>query len=52
MPAQKEGELSEGAILSFLTTREGATLVRGILGIEQKAIRRNVIEFIDALKGR
>src|SRR3984885_13100055 len=52
MPAQKEGELSEGAILSFLATREGATLVRGFLAIEQKTIRRNVIEFIDTLKGR
>jgi transcriptional regulator with XRE-family HTH domain len=52
MPAQKEGELSEGAILSFLATREGATLVRGFLAIEQKTIRRNVIEFIETLKGR
>ena len=52
MPAQKEGELSEGAILAFLATREGATLVRGFLGIEQKSIRRNVIDFIDTLKGR
>jgi len=48
----KDGELSESAILSFLATREGATLVRGFLAIEQKAIRRNVIEFIDTLKGR
>ena len=52
MSAQKEGELSESAILSFLTTREGASLVRGFLAIEQKTIRRNVIEFIDTLKGR
>jgi transcriptional regulator with XRE-family HTH domain len=52
MPAQKEGELSEGAILAFLATREGATLVRGFLGIEQKSIRRNVIDFISTLKGR
>jgi transcriptional regulator with XRE-family HTH domain len=51
-PAQKDGELSEGAILSFLATREGATLVRGFLAIEQKSIRRNVIDFIDTLKGR
>ena len=51
-PAQKEGELSEGAILSFLATREGATLVRGFLAIEQKTIRKNVIDFIDTLKGR
>jgi transcriptional regulator with XRE-family HTH domain len=52
MPAQKEGELSESAILSFLATREGATLVRGFLAIDQKSIRRNVIDFIDTLKGR
>jgi transcriptional regulator with XRE-family HTH domain len=52
MRAQKDGELSEGAILSFLATREGATLVRGFLAIEQKTIRRNVIDFIDTLKGR
>ncbi len=52
MPAQKEGELSEGTILSFLGTREGATLVRGFLAIEQKDTRRNVIDFIDTLKGR
>ena len=52
MAAQKDGELSEGAILSFLATREGATLVRGFLAIEQKIIRKNVIEFIDTLKGR
>lgn len=52
MPAQKEGELSEGAILSFLATREGAALVRGFLAIEQKSIRSNVIDFIGTLKGR
>ena len=52
MPARKEGELSEGAILAFLATREGAALVRGFLAIEQKTIRRNVIDFIDTLKGR
>jgi transcriptional regulator with XRE-family HTH domain len=52
MPAPKDGELSEGAILSFLATREGSTLVRGFLAIEQKTIRRNVIDFIDTLKGR
>src|ERR1700729_3344648 len=52
MPAQKDGELSEGAILSFLATREGATLVRGFLGIEQKLIRKNVIDFIETLKTR
>src|SRR3984957_7022002 len=52
MPAQKDGELSEGAILSFLATREGATLVRVFLAIEQKVIRSNVIDFIGTLKGR
>jgi transcriptional regulator with XRE-family HTH domain len=52
MPAQKEGELSEGAILSFLATREGAALVRGFLAIQQKTIRSNVVDFIGTLKGR
>ena len=52
MPAPNEGELSEDAIVSFLATREGATLVRGFLAIKQKPIRRNVIDFIDTLKGR
>jgi transcriptional regulator with XRE-family HTH domain len=52
MPAQKEGELSEGAILSFLATREGAALVRGFLAIKQKTIRSNVIDFIGTLKGQ
>ena len=41
-----EGELSERAILSFLSTREGATLVRGFLAIKQKPIRRALIDFI------
>jgi transcriptional regulator with XRE-family HTH domain len=50
MPAPKEGELSEGAILSFLATREGATLVRGFLAVKQKSIRHNLIEFIGTLK--
>jgi transcriptional regulator with XRE-family HTH domain len=50
MPAQNEGELSEGVILSFLATREGAALVRSFLAIKQKIIRRNVIDFIDTLK--
>jgi transcriptional regulator with XRE-family HTH domain len=52
MPAPQEGELSEGAIVSFLGTREGAALVRGFLAIKQKAIRHNVIEFIGTLKGQ
>jgi transcriptional regulator with XRE-family HTH domain len=49
-PAPKEGELSESAIVSFLATREGATLVRGFLAIKEKAIRQNLIGFIDTLK--
>jgi transcriptional regulator with XRE-family HTH domain len=52
MPAPPEGELSEGAIVSFLGTREGASLIRGFLAIKQKAIRHNVIEFIGTLKGQ
>jgi transcriptional regulator with XRE-family HTH domain len=52
MPAPQEGELPEGSIVSFLGTREGAALVRGFLAIKQKIIRRNVIDFIDTLKGR
>jgi transcriptional regulator with XRE-family HTH domain len=52
MPAPQEGELSEGAIVSFLGTREGAALVRGFLAIKQKAIRHNVIEFIGTLKSQ
>jgi transcriptional regulator with XRE-family HTH domain len=50
MPAQKEGELSEGAILSFLATREGTALVHGFLAIKDKSIRQNLIEFIATLK--
>ena len=50
MPAQEEGELSEGAILSFLATREGTALVRGFLAIKDKSIRQNLIEFIATLK--
>ena len=50
-PAPQEGELSEGAIVSFLGTREGAALVRGFLSIKQKPVRQNVIAFIDTLKG-
>src|SRR5580700_9680470 len=48
----QEGELSEGSIVSFLGTREGATLVRGFLAIKEKPIRRNLIEFIAALKSK
>ena len=33
----QEGELSEGSIVSFLGTREGAALVRGFLAIKEKA---------------
>jgi transcriptional regulator with XRE-family HTH domain len=46
MPAPKEGELSEGAIVSFLGTREGAALVRGFLAIKQKPIRQALLNFI------
>jgi transcriptional regulator with XRE-family HTH domain len=49
-PAPKEGELSESAIVSFLATREGAALVRGFLAIKEKAIRQNLVGFIDTLK--
>jgi transcriptional regulator with XRE-family HTH domain len=48
--APSEGELPESAILSFLASREGATLVRGFLAIKQKQIRQNVIDFIETLK--
>ncbi len=48
--APSEGELSEGAILSFLTTREGASLVRGFLAIKEKPVRQNLIELIGTLK--
>jgi hypothetical protein len=50
MPAPQEGELAEGAIVSFLGTREGAALVRGFLAIKERPIRQNLIGFIDALK--
>jgi transcriptional regulator with XRE-family HTH domain len=50
MPAPKEGELSEGTIVSFLATREGTALVRGFLAIKDKSIRQNLIEFIATLK--
>jgi transcriptional regulator with XRE-family HTH domain len=52
LPAPREGELSEGAILSFLGTSEGAGLVRGFLAIRQKPIRQNIVAFIDSLKGK
>ena len=45
----REGELSEGSIVSFLGTREGAALVRGFLAIKQKPIRQNLIAFIATL---
>ena len=46
----QEGELSEGSIVSFLGTREGAALVRGFLAIKEKPIRQNLIEFIATMK--
>ena len=49
-PAPQEGELPEGAIVSFLGTREGAALVRSFLAIKQKPIRQNLIAFIATLK--
>jgi transcriptional regulator with XRE-family HTH domain len=48
----QEGELSEGSIVSFLGTREGAALVRSFLAIKEKPIRQNLIEFIAALKSK
>ena len=48
--APQEGELSEGSIISFLGTREGAALVRAFLAIKEKPIRQNLIEFIASLK--
>ena len=48
----QEGELSEGSIVSFLWTREGAALVRGFLAIKEKPIRQNLIEFIGTLKSK
>jgi transcriptional regulator with XRE-family HTH domain len=50
-PALQNGELSEGAIVSFLGTREGAALVRAFLAIKQKPVRQNLIAFIETLKG-
>jgi transcriptional regulator with XRE-family HTH domain len=49
-PAPQEGELSEGAILSFLGTREGAALVRGFLAVKEKPIRQGLINFIATIK--
>jgi transcriptional regulator with XRE-family HTH domain len=49
-PARQEGELSEGTIVSFLGTREGAALVRVFMAVKQKPIRQNVIAFIETLK--
>ena len=51
-PAPQEGELSEGAIVSFLGTREGAALVRAFMAIKQKPIRQNAIAFLETLKGK
>ena len=48
--APQEGELSEGSIISFLATREGAALVRAFLAIKEKPIRQNLIEFAASLK--
>ena len=50
--APREGELSEGSIISFLGTREGAALVRAFLAIKEKPIRQNLIEFIASLKSK
>jgi len=49
-PAPQEGELPEGAIVSFLGTRDGAALVRGFLAIKQKTIRQSLIAFIATLR--
>ncbi len=48
-PAPKEGELSEGAIVAFLATNEGAALVRGFLAVKEKPIRQSLIDFIGTL---
>ena len=50
--APRDGELSEGSIISFLGTREGAALVRAFLAIKEKPIRQNLIEFIASLKSK
>jgi transcriptional regulator with XRE-family HTH domain len=51
-PAPQEGELSEGTIVTFLGTREGAALVRAFMSIKQKPIRQNAIAFLETLKGK
>jgi transcriptional regulator with XRE-family HTH domain len=51
-PAPQEGELSEGTIVSFLGTREGAALVRAFMAINQKPIRQNAITLLETLKGK
>jgi transcriptional regulator with XRE-family HTH domain len=51
VPAPREGELPENTIVSFLGTREGAALVRAFMAVKHKPIRRNVIAFIESLKG-
>ena len=51
-PAPQEGELSEGTIVSFLGTREGAALVRAFMAIKQKPIRQNAITLLETLKGK
>jgi transcriptional regulator with XRE-family HTH domain len=51
-PAPQEGELSEGAIVSFLGTREGAALVRAFMAIKQKSIRQYAIAFLETLEGK
>jgi transcriptional regulator with XRE-family HTH domain len=50
-PAPQEGELSEGAIVSFLGTREGAALVRAFMAVKQKRIRQSIIAFIESIRG-
>ena len=51
-PTPQEGELSEGTIVSFLGTREGAALVRAFMAIKQKPIRHNAIALLETLKGK
>jgi len=51
-PAPQEGELSEGEIVSFLGTREGAALVKAFMAIKPKIIRQNAIAFLETLKGK
>jgi transcriptional regulator with XRE-family HTH domain len=49
-PAPQEGGLPEASIVSFLGTREGASLVRGFLAIKEKPIRQKLTELIASLK--